>query len=45
MDDGKVDDFGTHEELLSRNTIYQEVYEQQTGAGSGDFDSKEGGEA
>lgn len=44
MDDGKVNDFGTHDELLSRNQIYQEVYEQQTGAGSGDFDSKEGGE-
>ena len=42
MDDGCVDDFGTHEELLARNTIYQEVYEQQTGQGSGDFDEKGG---
>ena len=38
MDDGKVDDFGTHEELMGRNQIYREIYEQQTGAGSGDFD-------
>lgn len=45
MDDGKIDDFGTHEELMARNTIYQEIYEQQTGAGSGDFDkTQEGGE-
>ena len=45
MDDGKVNDFGTHEELMGRNQIYQEIYEQQTGAGSGDFDKvEEGGE-
>ncbi|MCR5416135.1 MAG: ABC transporter ATP-binding protein/permease [Pseudobutyrivibrio sp.] len=45
MDDGKVNDFGTHEELMARNEIYKEVYEQQTGAGSGDFDkTEEGGE-
>jgi len=45
MDDGKVDDFGTHEELLARNDIYREIFEQQTGAGSGDFDkAEEGGE-
>ena len=42
MDDGAVNDFGTHEELLARNTIYQEVYEQQTGQGNGDFDEKGG---
>lgn len=42
MDDGSVNDFGTHEELLKRNTIYQEVYEQQTGMGNGDFDEKGG---
>lgn len=42
MDDGSVNDFGTHEELLERNTIYQEVYEQQTGMGNGDFDEKGG---
>ncbi len=45
MDDGKINDFGTHEELMARNAIYQEIYEQQTGAGSGDFDkTEEGGE-
>lgn len=47
MDDGKINDFGTHEELMARNEIYREIYEQQTGAGSGDFDkadsSEEGG--
>jgi len=30
MHDGKVNGFGTHEELLSNNTIYREVYETQT---------------
>lgn len=45
MDDGKVNDFGTHEELLARNEIYKDIYEQQTGAGNGDFDkAEEGGE-
>ena len=29
MDDGKVDDFGTHEELLERNAVYREVFESQ----------------
>ena len=45
MDDGKINDFGTHEELLERNEIYRDIYEQQTGAGSGDFDreNQEGG--
>ena len=44
MDDGKVNGFGTHEELLSSNEIYKDVYESQTGAGSGDFDSVDGKE-
>ena len=45
MDDGKLNDFGTHDELLARNQIYREIFEQQTGAGSGDFDKvdEEGG--
>ncbi len=30
--DGKVDGFGTHEELLANNEIYREVYESQTRA-------------
>ena len=37
MEDGQVDGFGTHEELLKTNDIYREVYESQQG-GSGDFD-------
>lgn len=37
MDDGKVDDFGTPEELLERNVIYREVFESQVN-GNGDFD-------
>lgn len=41
MEDGKINGFGTHEELLKNNTIYRDVYESQTG-GNGDFD--EGGE-
>ena len=46
MEDGKVNGFGTHEELLANNEIYREVYESQTGGGSGDFDENaDGGEA
>lgn len=41
MDDGQICGFGTHEELLSGNDIYREVYESQT-SGSGDFDEKAG---
>ena len=29
LDDGKIDDIGTHDELLSRNEIYKEVYISQ----------------
>lgn len=29
LNDGKIDAFGTHEELLSSNEIYKEVYESQ----------------
>ena len=29
MYDGKINDIGTHDELLSRNPIYQEVYYSQ----------------
>ncbi len=38
MENGRVNAFGTHEELLKTNAIYQDVYTSQTG---GDFD--EGG--
>jgi ATP-binding cassette subfamily B protein len=41
LNEGKMDGYGTHEELLANNPIYQEVYETQIG-GAGDFD-KEGG--
>ncbi|MCR5249950.1 MAG: ABC transporter ATP-binding protein/permease [Lachnospiraceae bacterium] len=37
MEEGRVNGFGTHEELLQSNEIYREVYESQTG-GNGDFD-------
>ncbi|MCD8354291.1 MAG: ABC transporter ATP-binding protein/permease [Clostridiales bacterium] len=37
LEDGKVNGFGTHEELLATNKIYREVYEGQT-QGGGDFD-------
>ncbi len=42
LDNGAVNGFGTHEELLATNDIYRDVYESQT-QGSGDFD--EGGAA
>ena len=39
MDDGQVNGFGSHAELLKSNEIYREVYESQTGAsGDADFD-------
>ena len=45
LNDGRVHGFGTHEELLENNEIYQEIYETQT-KGGGDFDEpvKEGKE-
>ncbi|MBE5960162.1 MAG: ABC transporter ATP-binding protein [Lachnospiraceae bacterium] len=30
LNDGKIDGFGTHKELLENNAIYREVYESQT---------------
>ena len=42
LDNGELNGFGTHEELLQTNAIYRDVYESQTGGG-GDFD--EGGAA
>lgn len=41
MENGQVNGFGTHEELLENNEIYREVYESQT-QGGGDFDEKAG---
>ena len=43
LDEGKINGFGTHEELLANNAIYRDVYESQTGGG-GDFDEN-GGES
>lgn len=37
MNEGQIDGFGTHEELLAGNEIYRDVYESQM-SGSGDFD-------
>ena len=46
MEDGEINGFGTHEELLENNEVYRDVYESQTGGGSGDFDeNSDGGEA
>lgn len=33
LDDGKVESFGTHEELLSKSEIYRDVYESQMKGG------------
>lgn len=37
LENGEVNGFGTHEELLENNEIYRDVYESQT-SGNGDFD-------
>ena len=37
MEDGQINGFGTHDELVANNKIYREVYESQT-SGGGDFD-------
>lgn len=42
LDDGRINGFGTHEMLMKNNAIYKDVYESQTGGGTGDFDEKEG---
>ena len=33
LDNGRIDQIGTHEELLATNAIYQEVYNTQTNKG------------
>ena len=43
MEEGEVNGFGTHDELLENNAIYREVFESQTGANA-DFDEAKGGE-
>ena len=37
LDNGRIDAFDTHENLLKNNAIYQEIYESQV-KGGGDFD-------
>ena len=37
LENGRIDGFGTHEELLATNAIYRELYESQV-QGGGDFD-------
>ena len=37
LDNGQVNGFGTHQQLLENNRIYQEIYQAQT-TGGGDFD-------
>ena len=37
MEDGKINGFGNHDELLKNNEIYRSMYESQT-KGGGDFD-------
>ena len=36
MNNGMIDGFGTHSELLENNEIYREVYESQVKGGEGD---------
>lgn len=36
MNDGRIDGYGTHQELLASNDIYREVYESQTKGGATD---------
>ena len=37
LDDGRINGFDTHENLLETNEIYRDIYESQT-QGGGDFD-------
>ncbi len=41
MENGEVNGFGTHEQLLENNEIYRDIYESQT-SGNGDFDEAGG---
>lgn len=44
MEDGEIDGFDTHKNLLKNNKIYKEVYDSQM-QGGGDFDENTGKEA
>ena len=37
LDDGRINGFDTHDNLLKSNAIYREIYESQM-QGGGDFD-------
>lgn len=39
MDQGRITDIGTHEQLLQSSVIYREIYEMQTSEGEADFDA------
>lgn len=41
LDDGRINGFDTHENLLRTNEIYRDIYETQT-QGGGDFDQPNG---
>ena len=41
LNEGCIDGFASHEELVKTNEIYREIYESQT-QGGGDFDEKAG---
>ena len=41
LDDGRINGFDTHENLLQTNEIYRDIYETQT-QGGGDFDQPNG---
>ena len=43
LNEGCIDGFASHEELVETNEIYREIYESQT-QGGGDFDENRGGE-
>ena len=38
MENGRVNGFDTHENLLINNEIYRDIYQMQTSGGEGDFD-------
>jgi len=45
LDGGKISGYGTHDELLTTNAIYKEVFDsQQQGSGDCDMPGEEGGE-
>ena len=40
MEDGRINGFDTHDNLLKNNAIYRELYDMQIHGGEGDFDEK-----